>query len=121
MPGVRTLHPDGIAARWARDVRNLEARIEGLEGNLWAIAMACQRLRESGKLVCTCYDSKETCDVCEILTVLECVETFLLTPRQWAEFYGGINGRCGTNPEDCQHDRRVFKDEFWRQYAARNA
>ena len=39
--------------------------------------------------------------------------------RNWAKAFGGINGRCGTNPEDVPDEMMTAKT-FWRDHANRN-
>ena len=41
-----------------------------------------------------------------------------LGPR-WAEAFGGINGRCGTNPKDVSNTL-MTAEEFWRDHANTN-
>ena len=38
----------------------------------------------------------------------------------WAQAFGGINGRCGTNPEDVP-DTLMTAAEFWQDHANRNS
>ena len=42
------------------------------------------------------------------------------TGRKWAKAFGGINGRCGTNPEDVP-DVMMTADEFWRNHSNSNS
>jgi len=41
------------------------------------------------------------------------------TGRNWAKAFGGLNGRCGTHPEDVP-DKMMTAKEFWRDYANSN-
>ena len=38
---------------------------------------------------------------------------------KWAKAFGGIDGRCGTNPEDVP-DEMITAKEFWSNHANRN-
>ena len=40
--------------------------------------------------------------------------------REWAELHGGINGRCGTNPEDVPN-LLMTEHDFWRDHSNRNS
>lgn len=41
------------------------------------------------------------------------------TGRKWAKAFGGMSGRCGTNPEDVPEEMMTAK-EFWRNHANSN-
>lgn len=41
------------------------------------------------------------------------------TGRKWAKAFGGVNGRCGTNPQDVPDEMMTAKT-FWRNHANKN-
>jgi hypothetical protein len=42
------------------------------------------------------------------------------TGPKWARAFGGISGRCATNPEDVP-DEMMTAEHFWAEYANKNA